>query len=120
MAAVHKKGGFLCDQCDFISAFASELKSHEKKHCNFTCNKCNFTTIFKLEMKNHEKYKHSPKNVHPCPECDYAATRADGLRIHINSVHLKIRYPCDMCDHTSTTKGDLSKHVKLKHSISKT
>ena len=115
MAAVHKKGAYRCGQCDYVGAFASSLKNHEKKHASFACSKCDYKTAFKVEWKNHEKYKHGTKNTHPCPECEYAATRADSLRIHINSVHLKIRYPCDLCNHTSTNKGDLSKHVKFKH-----
>ena len=118
MASVHKQGSYLCDQCDFVGAFASELKTHEKKHGNFACDKCNFTTNLKIEMKKHEKYKHGQKNTHPCPKCDYKATRADALRSHISAVHLKTPHPCDMCDHKSFRKGDLRKHVKQKHGTS--
>ena len=120
MAFVHKKGSFLCSKCDFVGAFPSELKHHEKKHGTFSCAHCSYVAMFKTDLKKHERYRHGAKNVHPCPECDYSATRADALKTHIDAIHLKIRYPCDLCEHASTTKSDLSKHKRLKHGISRT
>ena len=69
----------------------------------------------KAELTKHEKYKHGDKHVHPCPQCDYAATRADALKTHVEIVHLKIRYPCDQCACDKATKSDLLKHKRQKH-----
>ena len=35
--------------------------------------------------------------------------------MHIQSIHLGIRYPCDLCSHKSSTRGSLKGHKKLKH-----
>ena len=52
---------------------------------------------------------------YPCPNCDFAATKASHLKKHVESKHEGVRYPCPECKYAATQKGDLKRHLKNKH-----
>ena len=56
------------------------------------------------------------KKGHECPECEKTFSQAGSLKIHMNSIHQKIRYNCNFCEKSSTTKDNLKKHIATKHS----
>ena len=50
----------------------------------------------------------------PCYKCEYVATRAYHLRIHVENKHEGVRYPCSQCMYIRTTAGSLKVHVENK------
>jgi len=47
-----------------------------------------------------------------CSHCEFAATQAGDLKIHIENKHEGVRYPCDQCDHAATTARSLKEHIE--------
>ena len=48
-------------------------------------------------------------------KCEFAATTASSLKIHIKIKHEGVRYPSDKCHYTTTGAGYLRRHTKCKH-----
>ena len=46
-------------------------------------------------------------------------TKTGRLKIHIDSVHLGIKYPCDLCEYQATEMGSLNVHIKTVHKMEK-
>ena len=44
-----------------------------------------------------------------------AFSTAQGLKLHMNQAHLKIKYPCWECPYQATQLGNLKRHVRRKH-----
>ena len=42
---------------------------------------------------------------YPCDKCEYSATTASNLKVHIENKLQGVRYPCDQCEYTATTKS---------------
>ena len=55
--------------------------------------------------------------VYPCRHCEYAATSASNLKIHIKGKYEGVRYPCKHCDYAATTAGALKRHVESQHEL---
>ena len=59
----------------------------------------------------------SSKNLHQCHHCDYYATTAYNLKVHINNRHTnEVKYQCNQCEFFSYTKASLNYHTK-SHNI---
>ena len=78
-----------CNQCDFVSSRAGDLKRHLKTHSGEKPNKCN--------------------------QCDYASSRADILRTHLKTHSGEKSNKCNQCDYASSQRSHLRRHLK-KHS----
>ena len=50
----------------------------------------------------------------PCNKCEYVATRAFTLKIHIENQHERVKNHCSQCEYAATTASDLKKHIKSK------
>lgn len=51
---------------------------------------------------------------HQCDKCEARFKRPEHLKLHINSVHLKLRpYKCEKCDKSFTQIGDRNVHMKI-------
>ena len=46
----------------------------------------------------------------PCYKCEYVATRAYYLRIHVENIHEEVRYPCSQCEYIAANTSNLRKH----------
>ena len=56
-----------------------------------------------------------PCHRYPCSQCEYIATQASSLMIHVENKHEGIRYPCSQCEYIATTAWALKIHVKNQH-----
>ena len=52
---------------------------------------------------------------YPCSKCDFAATRANVLKKHVENKHEGVRYPCSQCEYSATTANHLKRHVESEH-----
>ena len=48
---------------------------------------------------------------YPFDKCEYAATKANGLRRNTKSKHEGVRYLCDKCEYAATTANDLRRNT---------
>ena len=48
-----------------------------------------------------------------CHLCNYKATQRGHFKVHIDSVHERIRYPCNFCDQ-SNDKGKILKSILIQ------
>ena len=74
-----------CDQCDFASSFAGNLKEHLKIHSGEKSNKCaegNYATNHTNNLRKHLKI-HSGEKSNVCDQCNYASSEAGSLRTHL-------------------------------------
>ena len=47
----------------------------------------------------------------PCDQCETRCITSTALKMHIESVHLKIRVPCEICN-AEVVPSALKKHVR--------
>ena len=52
---------------------------------------------------------------YPCDKCEYAATLARYLKIHIERKHVGVRYPCNKCEYMELRGNGLKQHIKRMH-----
>ena len=62
------------------------------------------------------KLNNEEKKGNECPECKKTFAQSGSLKIHMDSIHQKIRYNCNFCEKSSSTKQNLKKHIANVHS----
>ena len=70
-----------CNQCDYVSSQAGNLRAHFKTHSGKKSNKCN--------------------------QCDFASSYANGLRGHLMTHSGEKSNKCNLCDLDSSQVGHL-------------
>eukprot|EP00088_Acartia_fossae_P014520 TRINITY_DN1778_c0_g2_i1.p1 TRINITY_DN1778_c0_g2~~TRINITY_DN1778_c0_g2_i1.p1 ORF type:complete len:378 (+),score=43.74 TRINITY_DN1778_c0_g2_i1:654-1787(+) len=119
----HKEKVHKCDECDYEATSPCMLRIHkENKHAHkrFSCKMCDMTFKSKVSIRKHVLLKHTANQpVLRCrePGCEFKANRPDKIKIHVEKVHLGIRWPCDQCEYIGPYKGDLTRHMKKVHNI---
>ena len=89
-----EKKSNICNQCDYASSRAGDLKRHLKSHTGEKPNICN--------------------------QCDYASSYASPLRIHLKTHSGEEPNKCNQCDYASSQAGDLKRHLKTQIGESQT
>ena len=56
---------------------------------------------------------------YPCNKCEYAATTASSLKIHIEIKHEGVRYPCNKCEYATFSPSYLRNHIASVHKVHK-
>ena len=75
----------LCNQCDYTSSHASNLRSHMKTHSgdkSKKCNQCNYASSQASNLRTHLK-THGGDKSNIFNQCDYASSQVSNLRSHI-------------------------------------
>ena len=112
-------------KCQFKTDHKNHLKDHRLVHLNkrqFVCdiNECKKTFIQNSKLIRH-KLLHNIEKERPfkCdePGCNKSYNKKESLKLHNESVHLKIKYSCDWkdCNKTYKSKSGLIRH-KFLHS----
>jgi len=120
-----------CDHCGSFFTTHKELFLHKiqirqesKKPTSITvgefyCPICNVKCSRMCALQKHMKNKHSgdDSDMMHCeePGCAYKTRTKDGMKNHVEKVHLGIRWPCDQCKFVGAYKADLKRHVKIVH-----
>ena len=78
-----------CNQCEYASSQASNLRRHLKAHTGEKSNKCN--------------------------QCDYASSVACHLRRHLKTHGGEKSNKCNQCEYASFEAGNLRRHLKTHH-----
>ena len=69
----------MCNQCDYASSLASDLRSHLKTDIGEKCNHCNYTSFYARALVTHLK-THSGEKPNKCNQCGYACLDKTNLR----------------------------------------
>ena len=109
---------FKCDVCGMVFTTLNMCKSHMSVHKevrDVTCEFCNKTFPCERYLWTHRKVKHLEKK-HTCQLCDKKFGLKTQLKIHIDTVHLKIRkYRCKKCSMQFSDHSTFSKHKNTHH-----
>ena len=76
-----------CNQCDFVSSYASTLRTHLKIHRgekSRKCSQCDFASSYASVLRTHLK-THSGEKSNKCNQCDYASSETSNLRRHLKT-----------------------------------
>ena len=65
-------------------------------------------------LKIHVKSVHE-KVRYRCKSCDYEATHPSHLNRHFKTIHEQIKYECVKCDYKANQAVNLRRHVKNQH-----
>ena len=82
----------------------------------FKCDKCDFKAISSSRVKVHIKSVHDKIKDNVCQECEYTCSSKGNLDIHIKSVHLKLKnYVCEECGSAFFNSFNLRLHKQSIH-----
>ena len=76
-----------CNQCDYASSHAGNLRRHLIIHSgekSNKCNQCDFASSYTSCLRTHLK-THSGEKSNQCSQCDYASSHAGNLRTHLKT-----------------------------------
>lgn len=116
-----------CDQCSFRTYSLSKLENlHKRTHSNkrnYVCPKCKigFKT-YKL-LWSHKNIcmdllKNAPvrQTILHCKVCKNMFNSKKSLRVHMETVHFKVRpYQCQICGYSANRPATLKLHIRAKH-----
>ncbi|TRY80858.1 hypothetical protein TCAL_02984 [Tigriopus californicus] len=82
----------------------------------YACTICDFGTKQKGLLKVHINSVHYKMKTFKCELCKFVSIQKGNLRAHMLTVHEKARnFPCDFCEYRAGTKGILKTHVQNRH-----
>jgi len=114
----------LCTLCNkMYSNLEQHIKIVHKKIKNFECVNCKKRFYDNRELRNHHLKSlqmgqcqlpsvNSQDKKHACDQCEYKSKTKNNLTLHIESVHLKIKYSCPACGLQLSSKPNLHNHFK--------
>ena len=105
-----------CNQCDFASSQAGNLRAHLKTHSGEKpnkCNQCDYASSHSGHLRTHMK-THSGDKSNKCNQCDYASSQASNLRTHLKTHSGEKPKKCNQCDFASSRAGTLRRHFKTQ------
>ena len=93
-----------CNQCNYVSSCAGDLRGHLKTHSgekSHKCNQCNFASSRADTLMTHLK-THSGKKSNKCNQCDFASSEASNLRRHLKTHNGQKSNKCNQCGYASS------------------
>ena len=112
---VHK-----CNQCDYASVWAWDLKKRKKSHSGgknvqrqsmWLC-----FLFFASNFRRHMKTLSGEKS-HKCNQCDFTSVQACDLKKHLKTHSGEKNHKCKQCDYASVQTADLRKHLKTHSGV---
>ena len=109
----HKNAATTCKLCDktFTKKYMKVhiVSVHEK--IRFKCDQCDYETSQRKYLNHHKSRRHG---VLKCDQCDKTFKKTS-LKVHIASVHEKIRFECDQCDYKASHRKATTLHKMSMH-----
>ena len=101
-----------CNQCNYASSQAGDLKKHWKTHSgekSNKCNQCSFASSYASALRTHLR-THSGEKSNKCNQCDFASSKTGNLKRHLK-IHSGVKSnKCNQCDFASSQAGNLKRH----------
>ena len=95
-----------CNQCDYVSSYASNLRTHLKRHTGEKSNKCSlcdYASSNASSLSTHLK-THCGEKSHKCNQCDSTFSQSNYLRKHLKTHRVEKSNKCNQCDFASSHK----------------
>ena len=109
----HENAATTCKLCDktFTKKYlkAHIVSMHEK--IRLKCDQCDYETSQRKYLNRHKSRRHG---VLKCDQCDKTFKKTS-LKVHIASVHEKIRFECDQCDYKAPVRQAITLHKMSMH-----
>jgi len=105
---------------------AADLRAHVpvgEKKSNFVVNGrlkclyegCDRTFNYSVSRRLHIRRVHTKEKPFKCDRCNRRFTGTGDLKLHMETIHLGIKYKCPLCPATLATKKSLRRHTKTLH-----
>ena len=79
------------------------------------CKYCDYRTAHSATLKIHIQSVHLKMTDYIREKCDKKFSQPSDLKTHVDSKHKGIRYSCDQCDYWAKQFGCLERHINLVH-----
>ena len=86
-------------------------KRFKKSKYKYPCSLCDFVASQAGNLKIHIERKYKGVRC-PCSECELSANTTRNLRRHVENKHNGMSYSCSQCKHAATTASDLKRQKK--------
>ena len=121
---------FVCVLCNAKLIDYKQLTTHIEYHLNeqtfikesnyqekqHQCHLCVFTTSQKKYLKIHIDSIHKKLKPYKCHLCAFTTSQKSNLNTHIQCIHKKLKpHKCHICDYTAAKKESLKLHIDGKH-----
>ena len=104
-----------CNQCDYASSQAGDLRIHLKTHNGENsnkCNQCDYASSHAGYLRKHLKL-YTGKKSHKCNQCNYVSSHIGVFQITSRLVDRFMPNKCNDCDYASCRADDLKTHLKM-------
>ena len=105
-----------CPVCEKIYASIKQMKAHYR-HTHVIdeqmCNECGLKLKNPYLLAKHKSVEHG--EIFRCDQCDYTSKQNSNLKIHVATVHEKVRFYCDQCESSYAQKQGLEHHIRAFH-----
>ena len=101
-----------CNQCEYVSSHAGNLKRHLKTHSREKLNQCDFASSDSGTLGVHLK-THSEENPN---QWDFTSFGTGTLGVHLKTHSGENPNQCNQCEFASSETSTLGMHMK-KHSV---
>ena len=71
--------------------------------------------VYGWPLRFHQTVIHDGEKNYACHLCPQKCSTPHGLKVHIRSVHEKIKFPCDICGKLFMSKSHIARHVASVH-----
>lgn len=105
-----------CDSCSYTTNTVANLKRHMIRHQDiykYCCAICGQQFKCSTSLYLHQ-YTHR-ENSFECPHCQKKFSRPQGLKNHIDSVHLQKKHFCPECNEPFASYTGMMKHFRVLH-----
>ncbi|XP_038068484.1 zinc finger protein ZFAT-like isoform X2 [Patiria miniata] len=107
-----------CPVCGKLFRYRAQLKVHEKTHedeKNFKCNLCQYSSHTKQGLKRHVDTVHVGTRL-KCPTCDFETTSSTYLLAHRKKQHMDSEvFQCTQCDMSTASEREMKDHIAAHH-----
>lgn len=111
---------YYCNDCEYQNPVYGNLKRHVEVYhlgIKYQCDQCGYAATRPENLTKHIESKHLKLHKWKCEQCDKTFIYRPTLKVHIDTVHLGIKFPCTLCKSEFNIKGNLTKHMKVYHSV---
>ena len=72
-----------CNQCNYMSSYKGNLRTHLKTHGGEKTNKCNLCDYASYQAGDLKRHRGEKSN--KCNQCEYESSNASNLRAHLKT-----------------------------------
>ena len=106
-----------CPLCGKLFSFRPHLEVHKKTHQaekEFKCDVCSYSSHSKQGLKRHVDNVHIAAK-HKCPSCSFETTSSHYLQTHLKTHQGSDAFKCTQCSMTTGNEDTMKRHIVSNH-----